>query len=303
MKKRVLFVGLLVLAAGFLWGFAASHYKVFPYGLAKSIWEDVRGDVGNTSKGLKFLPEAYVFTDTTNRENVSCAFDNPLVFLAIGQSNAANFLSTFGDAIPTAKAYQFFDGRCYLIEDPVLGATGERGSLWPEFAQRLSETAGRPVVFLTAAVGGSALELWIADESSYYDRTAKQVALARAAGLSVDFVLWLQGETDALRNTPQQVYMDGLETLIDRLDGAFESGAEPRWIIFQASICRRLLASSPEILAAQRAVAESSPRALLGPNGDRLLRRYRHDDCHFNADGKAEIIAELEEIVLQELNR
>jgi len=302
MKKRTLFIGLILLTAGFFWGFAASHYSVFPYGFAKTIRDEIRVAMGNTPKRLKFLPEKYVFTDTTNRQNVSCAFDDPLVFLAIGQSNAANHLSTFGDVAPSAEAYQFFDGRCFLIEDPVLGATGERGSLWPDFAQRLSKMSGRPVVFLTSAVGGSAIELWVADESSYYARAAKQIELASEAGLTVDFVLWLQGEKDAELDTPQQVYAKRLEALIDRFDSDFETGSEPWWIIFQASVCYDFPAGDRDISGAQKAVADRLPRAIAGPNGDRLLERLRSDGCHFNADGKEKVIAELAEIVMGELN-
>lgn len=296
----VLLLAIFMLLGGFLWGFASSQYQVFPFALVRAVIKQGQAALGK-DEGPRFLPESYVFRDSNGRQALDCDFADPLVFLAIGQSNAANFLSSFSAAEPSVQAYQFFDGRCYPIEDPVLGATGDRGSLWPRFAQDLSERTGRPVVFITTAVGGSALELWLNKEGPYYQRTLKQIELARGAGLPVDFVLWLQGESDAQRGTPQQLYADGLESLIAGFGTSFGEGVAPQWVIFQASICRRGLQSSPDILAAQKAVADKLPRALLGPNGDRLGRRFRHDDCHFNADGRAEILAELEAVVLQAL--
>ena len=301
MRKKLFFLAVPLLLVGFLWGFAASQYQIFPFALVKATVKQLQALAGQEPESPKFLPESYVFRDTAGRPALDCNFEDPLVFLAIGQSNAANFLSSFGAADPSAQAYQFFDGKCYAIEDPVLGATGDRGSLWPPFAQELSRTLGRPVVFLTTAVGGSALELWADQEGPYYRRTLKQAMAAVDAGLRVDFVLWLQGESDAQHGTPEDVYRQGLEGLIASLDGSLPAGVTPRWIIFQASICRQDMQSNPGILAAQAAVAEGLPQALIGPNGDLLGRRYRHDDCHFNADGRAVIIEELEAIVLRAL--
>lgn len=174
-----------------------------------------------------YRPEERFFTSTAERREAACPAEDFAAFVALGQSNAANSLSSFGEVDPSVPAYQFYDGKCYFMEDPAIGSTGDRGSLWTEFAQSLSGTSGRGVVFVTSAVEASAVADWLDPKSGYFDRAARQIEQAIAAGMPPKFVLWHQGETDASLNTDPLEYTAMLKNLIERFDRLFEPGTEP----------------------------------------------------------------------------
>jgi hypothetical protein len=297
--RKTLSAALLFFIIGFIWGTVSGHYEIFPFSIIKEIKYYITELIPETTpKKRQYRPEARFFTSTAGRREVACPAEDFAAFVALGQSNAANSLSSFGEVDPGVAAYQFYDGKCYFMEDPTIGSTGDRGSLWTEFAQDLSRTSGRSVVFVTSAVEASAVTDWLNPKSGYFGRAAQQIRQAIAAGLAPRFVLWHQGETDASLNTDPLEYTAMLKTLIERIDQLFEPGAEPTWVIFQASVCRRLPDGSPQITDAQRNVAKEHKRVALGPNTDSLGFRYRHDECHFNANGKARIIEDLKRIIL-----
>jgi len=303
MKKGTLVISLVMLVTGICTGFAANRYKLYPQDFATSVRERIEATLGIQPETLRFVPPSYFVSETKGRNRTECPEKDPLVFLAIGQSNAANFYASFGDEDDTKQAFQFSDGHCYFIMDPVLGATGDHGSLWTEFAQRLSVSSGQPVVFLVGGVGGSSVEQWVVAESPYYARIKKQLALAEDAGIAVDFIVWNQGEQDVAIATPDDVYKVRLEQLFNRLNREFRTDPAPRWIIFQSTICRDHPDGDPKLRAVQKYVAETWPGAIAGPDSDRLRHRYRYDGCHFNGRGKAKIIDELEQIVLEALRQ
>jgi hypothetical protein len=289
---------LICFLVSFSWGIAAGYYQIFPFPLLKETKAYVLDLLPREPKAKNYRPAARFLTSTAHRREVACPSENPITFVALGQSNAANSLSSFGDLDPAAAAYQFYDGKCYLMEDPAIGSTGYQGSLWTEFAQSFSAATGRGVVFITSAVEGSGVGDWLDPQSGYFERAERQIEQAIAAGLTPRFVLWHQGETDALIRTPAEDYTAMLLSLIERVDRLFEAEAEPTWIVFQATVCRNTPDGSSRIIAAQKAVTEQHARAVLGPNTDRLGPRYRFDDCHFNANGKAWIVKELQSRLL-----
>ena len=292
------FALLFCLIFGFVWGLSSGHYKVFPFSILKETKSYIAEFFPKPPKNRIYRPAERFFTSNAERLEITCPNDDPITFVALGQSNAANSLSSFGERDPEATAYQFYDGKCYLMEDPTIGSTGDRGSLWTEFAQSLSQASGWSVVFVTAAVEASSVNDWLEPESGYFDRAARQISQAIDSDLTPKFVLWHQGETDALSNTDPLDYTLRLKTLIEQVDQLFEPGLEPTWIIFQTSICRGLPNGSRQLVEAQRNVTKQHMRAILGPNTDQLGSLYRYDGCHFNANGKARIIEELRTQIL-----
>ncbi len=285
---------LVCFLVGFSWGIASGYYQIFPFSVLQEAKSYVLELLPQDPEKNWYRPAERFLTSTADRRETACPSEGPITFVALGQSNAANSLSSFGDLDPTAAAYQFYDGKCYLVEDPMIGSTGFRGSLWTKFSQSFSDATGRSVVFITSAVEGSGVGDWLDPESGYLERAERQIEQAITAGLTPKFVLWHQGETDALIETPPEDYTSMLLSLIERVDRSFDPGDEPTWMVFQATVCRRTPDGSPQIIAAQKTVTERHARAVLGPNTDLLGARYRFDDCHFNANGTARIIEELQ---------
>ena len=185
---------ILLYCGAFLHGLYVGSYKTFPFEYVHKLKHAF-----SSSTGIRLD----VYSDTAGRSASPCPATG-VVILAIGQSNAANALPSFGEKAEAAQAFNFFNGSCYPIEDPVLGATGDRGSLWPQFAQRLSAAMNNaPVVMITSAIEGSTVRQWLAPPTQYVARVERQMAMAQSMGLVPRAVIWHQGEADAVEGTSQ----------------------------------------------------------------------------------------------------
>lgn len=142
-----------------------------------------------------------------------------------GQSNSANHVDQRVAVRLEAAAFDFFDGACRRIGDPVLGASGREGSAWTRFAQDFSERRRRPTVVVADGVSGTDARVWALDGG----------ALAGGcAGLRTDALIWRQGEAD--HGDDPAVYRRRVEQVFDRFRVApIWADAGPRFVIFKAS--------------------------------------------------------------------
>lgn len=187
-----------------------------------------------------------------------------------GQSQAAN--AAEARRVGPIGAYAFHDGRCYHLRDPVPGATGAGGSIWPAFAR----TYGRPVVIINGAVGGASIDQLLGDPLR---RLQQDIALARHAGLRPALTIYMQGETDAASRTSAGVYLAKLRTLRRQLPG--------QWIVMLNSRCYDEPVW-PALNVARALLAATDPLVAIGPEMDSLRGEYRRDDnCHLNAAGQS----------------
>ncbi|MEM7766157.1 MAG: sialate O-acetylesterase [Pseudomonadota bacterium] len=227
--------------------------------------------------------------DATALSPVPCP-TGALVILTGGQSNAANALSDPVDADPESAAYMTFKGQCYRLQDPVLGATGTKGSLWTALGQALSRELDRPVVFINTAVTASTYSAWLDERSGYFARLETAIANAAAIGLTPDLILWHQGESVAHRQVDQEAFQRPLAALLDKLH-AREELENATLLLYRVSRCTgaRQAGNSP-LIAAQTELATHLPWVIAGPNTDTLGPRDRHDGCHFNGRGRDKVI-------------
>jgi hypothetical protein len=250
------------------------------------------------------LPKAWVtdfHTDTAGYVAARCPVIDPIVIVTGGQSNGANAL---GDPLPAdakAQAFMVEGGKCWQLRDPVLGTTGAMGSLWTGLGLALYKSTGRPVVFINGAVGGVQLGDWLDDRSGYRQRLAARIAGARTAGLNADFVLWVQGETDAAVGLPPATFVAQLQALIARFDADGSIGKNVPWVIYRSTHCLERRNNGPEIDRAVTAFAATSDRIILGPNGSALGNDKRRDGCHFNGKGRDALTAEVLPLLLARL--
>lgn len=192
-----------------------------------------------------------------------------LVVVVFGQSQAAN--SGELRKIGPPGAYFFHDGLCYHLRDPVLGASGRGGSVWPEFANRL----GRDVMIINGAVNGASIQELA---GAPLTRLRRQIDLAANAGYRPDLTIFMQGETNGAQRSSASSYLARLKELRAALPGP--------WLITLDSACYGLPAWQP-LNAARRTLASQESEVALGPDLDRLGLRYRQaDKCHFNALGQ-----------------
>lgn len=276
---------LAAFVGGTLWGLGADHDGDFPAGYIILTKNKIRNFVGLSKAKSK------INDDISSNIKLPCPV-NPVVVVTGGQSNSANAVSSPLDVGTNSNAYMFFDGYCYAIRDPILGANGIRGSIWSRFAPALAARLQRPVVIISGAIGGSQFADWIDPKLPYMRLLRDRVMDASRKIGPADIVLWHQGETDAWFKPRQSDIQPVIFRVTSTVMSTYAVKPGAKLVLYQASICtgERRKQSTAAVINAQAAVAAADPRVILGPNTDLLGRRYRHDDCHFNDVG-AQIVA------------
>ncbi|MGH8666655.1 MAG: sialate O-acetylesterase, partial [Burkholderiales bacterium] len=232
--------------------------------------------------GMRHLVMAYKPRDLSDRVAVampSMERGRTMVALVFGQSNAANSGETLGAEVP--GVYELYRGRLYRARDPLLGADGDRGSVWMRLGKAAIDSGAFDTVILVPfAFGRTAIRRW-APGGSLHEPLLSLLAQARASGMEFTHLLWHQGEADATANTPPDQYEAALRALIASIR---RHGVAAPIYIAVSTRCGRTRPDE-SIRLAQRAVVDAGAGILPGPDTDSLGFAERYDGCHFSTEG------------------
>jgi Carbohydrate esterase, sialic acid-specific acetylesterase len=275
-RARILAV-IAALLAAYGYGVASSTYRLFPVEQLGQLKRMALPDRGRPS-GLE------VFANASGREEVSCwSIDHDsAVILAMGQSNAANHGETLYRPRQPVFNFNWIDGKCYRAQDPLLGSSGERGSVWTRLGDALVETKRfKQVVIVPVAVGGSSVRDWAGPEGPAERAVRASAALSRV-GLHVTHVLWHQGEAD--HEMHKDVYSRLFARMTEYIRG---NGIKAPVFVATATVCNNTGAS--QIREAQRELPFRLANVFAGPDTDALDSIYDRTDnlCHFSDRGLA----------------
>jgi hypothetical protein len=265
------------LCAAYGYGAASYAYRFFPIEQIGALKRSVIPDEGRDT-------ELAVYSDTKGREAVSCWSIEPdaAVILAMGQSNAGNYGETRYRPVQPVINFNWADGKCYRAEDPLLGSTGDRGSVWTRLGDALVESGRfRQVVIVPIGVGGSSVRDWAGPHGPAQRAVQAQEALARV-GLHVTYVLWHQGEAD------YEMHKDVYSRLFERMTEYIRShGISAPVFVATATVCNNTGAA--QIREAQRELPYKLANVYAGPDTDALDSIYDRRDnlCHFSDRGLA----------------
>lgn len=218
-----------------------------------------------------------------NQPLIACdriAAQRPIVILALGQSNAANFGASAPSGGPPVILTA--DGKCSMAVDPLPGSSGDGGSIWYRLAHRLSALGlQRPIMMSAMGVDATSMDDWTATQSPLRERLVRQLTSMQSLGLAPELILWQQGEADARAATTEQVYSAGLDKLAVILE---QAGSQAPVFLARSTVCRS--DPNPAVRAAIEAKALGNGRFRLGPDTDTLLGAdLRRDGCHFSGQG------------------
>jgi hypothetical protein len=201
------------------------------------------------------------------------------VALAFGQSNAANYVR--GRLASASGVINYYRGRCYAGKDPLPGAGGTEGSVWSRLGDLLIAGGDYDqVVIAGIAVSASEVARWTVG-GDLHPRLIEVLADMHAHGLTPTHLLWHQGETDAKEGTDAEAYRRHFLSMIDSVRAR---GIAAPVYVATATYCHGR--SSSAIRAAQASLVDPNAGIHAGPDTDALTGpRWRHDDCHFSADG------------------
>ena len=243
----------------------------------------------STWRGLRGQTRTYAyFADVTGKTVTPCPGSQArtAVILALGQSNASN-TSNGGAPEPHVRAgpavVNFFDGACYVAEDPLLGSDGGGNSVWTLVAGHLiTERAFDKVVIAPFTMSATTIRDWT--EKQYFQRRLDRVvADLTRTGLAPTSVVWFQGEADNLAHTTGEAYAMQFE--------AFSRSLRARGVSAPVYVSLTTLCQHPPDAglraAQQRLLSLDGIRS--GPDTDALGYGYRWDGCHFTPEGRVAV--------------
>jgi hypothetical protein len=204
------------------------------------------------------------------------------VILGVGQSNIANEGDPNGLYVPGSGVYNFnfLDGRCYAAQDPLLGATGDRGN----FLTRLGDLLVRKgvydrVLLVSIGHGGTYASDW-QPGGRVNLRLMMTLELLRSAGLAITHVIWQQGEAEGVAHGDSGAWARSFNATVDaiRLRGV----SAPIYVA-QCTVC--CSGVNENVRAAQRDVVNFAKGILAGPDIDSISLDDRWDGCHLSTVG------------------
>ena len=201
-----------------------------------------------------------------------------MVILTFGQSQAANN----GESQYSSKenVYNYYDGKFYTAVDPLLGATGERGSVWTRLGDKIIEQGlCDHVLFVPVAFGASGIESWSPDGNLYH-RITDAIDGLRKYNLEVTHMFWSQGSYDSWQHTPEAAEKYKTE-FMEIVDGIRKYGVNASIYVSVETYSYGNYDSF--IQQAQRDLVNTDANIYPGPNNDEIKERW--DGVHFSNKG------------------
>jgi Carbohydrate esterase, sialic acid-specific acetylesterase len=232
-------------------------------------------------------PFHFSFRNTAGRRAVSNALysdgSTSAVILGLGQSNIANECdpSALYEAKGKVYNFNFFDGKCYLARDPLLGASHDRSNVLTRVGDLLVERGSyESVILVPIAHGGTFASEW-SPTGRMFPRLQWTLERLRERQIKITHIAWQQGEADSAdRNPNPEEWMTHFIAMVDAIRAA---GAEAPIYVAQCTICSN--DPNEKIRAAQRRVVNPALGIFPGPDIDLIGRDERYDGCHLSATG------------------
>jgi hypothetical protein len=235
----------------------------------------------------RFDPFHLSFRSTAGRRIVSHAefAANPgtAVILGVGQSNIANEgeVSALFEPKNGVYNFNFFDGKCYVAKDPLLGASINRSNVLTRLGDLLIERRNyERVLLVPIAHGGTFVSEW-SPAGRMFPRLEWTLARLRERRIGITHIVWQQGEAEAAQDNPNP--QDWVRDFMAVVAAIRAAGTDAPIYVAQCTIC----CNDPNeaIRVAQRRVLSPPAGILPGPDIDLIGREERYDGCHLSAAG------------------
>jgi hypothetical protein len=232
-----------------------------------------------------FDPIGTTFHDVSERTEIPCAEtmgDDAAAILVLGQSLSANENAPGSEFTPPHDVFNFnfFDGKCYVAKDPLLGATGANSSYLGRLGALLVASGTyRRVLLIPAAQAGSFISFWVGD-GILTARLPYVLEMLQRSHIVLTDVLWQQGEAESGLIEPDvEAYRRNFLEIVSTIR---HSQFAPIYIS-QSTICRDVPNST--IRGVQRSLVDPTLGINSGPDTDTIPLSERFDGCHLNAAG------------------
>ena len=205
------------------------------------------------------------------------------VILAAGASNIANEGDLDGRMVPHANVFNFsfLDGRIYIAQDPLVGATEDRSNVLTRIGDGLVRSGlFNRVLLVPVAHGGTYIHEW-SPGGRMHPRLSRALKQLRRKGIVVTHFLWQQGEAEADQSQPNPAaWLTHFNAIANVVRSA---AAECDIYVARCTICRN--APNPVVRSAQQQAIDLQKRIFPGPDLDVIGLDDRWDCCHFSVRG------------------
>ena len=242
-----------------------------------------RRNKGIINPHVKNLGSRYSYIE--NKKIVKCPH-NSMIIIVSGQSNSANFLKSFKNY--KNNHYNYFEGNCYALSNPVLGAEGEMSSIVPALAKNLDISEN--IIFITSGRGGYSITS--NDNKEFIDYNIQALNELKKKNNYLRFLIWIHGESD-IGNS--KLYEKSFENIYQSILDTQNDSENIELIITQTSYCKNL--GDKLLRDKQRAISLSKNSLLEIINTDELGNEFRYDDCHFNETGIEKLSLKISKII------
>lgn len=273
------FSAIVFLAASFIYGVGVGKREWFPHDLIKQFKY-----LALNSSEVEFDSFGRLINSSSHTE-IACPAQNENmgVLVAFGQSNSANHAEYKSSKSELEGVVNYFNGRCYIAESPLLGATGADGEWISLTAKKLIEAGVyEEVIVVSSGIGGTAVERWA--DGNDLNRMLMDVMQNLKADYRVTDMVWHQGESDRVY-THTEVY----ETyFLSMLNNIRDIGIRAPIFVSIASICGKEESwTYPNRVSIAQTKLLENEGIQLGVNTDEVVPiNFRYDGCHFGKTGQ-----------------
>jgi hypothetical protein len=266
---------LIFVVTVFVYGMGIWKYQWFPHDIVKQL------------KYLTLNNSAVEFDEfgrlvySSAHHEVECPHQTERtgVLISFGQSNSANHAEYKFKEGELNNVVNYYNGRCFQAQSPLLGATGAGGEWIALTASKLVKKGLYDnVVVLSSGIGGTPISRWA--KNNDLNRMFIDVLIEISAAYKVTEMIWHQGESDR-KYTHFEVYQLYFKSMLKTIR---EAKVEAPLFVSIASICgEESKWDYPNSVSLAQLEVTQLEGVQLGANTDENVPiSMRYDGCHFS---------------------
>jgi hypothetical protein len=283
-----LFLPCALLLAGYLFGAYSFAHAIWPTNVLNSKHNE------NVAKVLsKNFDEVGAYSNLAGKAEVVCPAQDAssAVILVLGQSNSANHSERKYTTQFPKKVINYYQGKCYTAESPLLGASGLEGEYLTLMGDELIKNGFfQNILIVNTSIGGSKVRDWV--DSGRLANKLKLTLDDLKTRYKVTNIIWHQGESDFTSSTSFDVYRASFKSL----ENFFQQNSISAPILMVTStICgynSKWTAQNP-VSMAQKSLIDDRQVFLgldadisLGPKDRRPQSPSQEPNCHLSERGQ-----------------
>lgn len=226
------------------------------------------------------------YNSLKNKKKINCPSNSPIIIIS-GQSNSANFIKSFKKY--DNSHFNYFNGNCYELSSPTLGAEGEMSSLAPAIAKKI--ISKKKFIFITSGIGGISIEGAAKVNGDFINYNKHALKNLKIKNNYLKYFIWIHGEAN---NKKTDNYQNKFRYIFDTI--VRERKSKVKLIITQTSICNNQRDIQLNEIQKKISQVYNSKNII---DTDELKNNYRYDGCHFNQFGLSKISTNISNLINQ----